>query len=197
MKRDQVCVKWSCEARDGGRWTRGFRRGGLTRGRGPGYTCHTIRCKRNYNSKENHSLLSWLWRSLFLAHVLASSFLDSFPIRLWPKHCFQNASKTFWHHGSPFHLQAALLPIRTFFQVQFLCRLLPIFLHQRLARQTSGSKSITVPQNPNQSENSPKPFLSRQVTIFLFFQGPLLPTQLPFHLIYFGSLLKLTTKSTK
>ena len=39
-------------------------------------------------------------------------------------------------------------------------RLLPIFLHQRLARQTSGSKSITVPQNPKQSENSPKPFLA-------------------------------------
>ena len=37
-------------------------------------------------------------------------------------------------------------------------RLLPIFLHQRLARQTSGSKSITVPQNPKQSENSLKPF---------------------------------------
>ena len=78
-KRPSFSVKCSCEARDAGRWTRGFRRGGLTRGRGPGYTCHTILCKREYNSKENHSQLSQLWRSPFLAQVLASSFLDSSP----------------------------------------------------------------------------------------------------------------------
>ena len=44
LKRDQVCVKCPCEARDAGRWTRGFRRGGLTRGRGPGYTHATQFC---------------------------------------------------------------------------------------------------------------------------------------------------------
>ena len=33
--------------------------------------------------------------------------------------------KKFWHFGSPFHLQAALFSIRTFFQVQFLCRSSP------------------------------------------------------------------------
>ena len=175
LKRDQVCVNCSCEARDGGRWTRGFRGGGLTRGRGPGYTCHTILCKRNYNYNYNYSS----------------------PLRWSPKHFFQNPSKKFWHHGSPFHLQAALFSIRTFFQVPFLCRSSPA----NFPPSTIGSADFGIQIYHSSSKSQSirkfsKTFFSRQVTIFLFFQGPLLPTQLPFHLIYSGFLLKLTTKLT-
>ena len=57
-------------------------------------------------------------------------------------------------------------------------------------RDPNLSQFLKIPSNQKILQN----LISRQGTIFLFFQGPVLPTQLPFHLIYSGFLLKLTTK---